>query len=45
MRKRDKQQFLGAVIKMATPCSCDCHKKGMTVIHMMPCCDKTYEKK
>ena len=25
-------------------CKCNCHVKGDDVLHMMPCCDYTYEK-
>ncbi len=25
-------------------CTCECHKKGFSVLHMTSCCDLTYEK-
>ena len=25
-------------------CTCDCHKKGFDVMHMMACCEHTYKK-
>jgi len=25
-------------------CTCACHREGMSVMHIIPCCDLTYQK-
>ena len=45
MKQQDKDDFIKSVITTATPCNCHCHSKSAgKVMHMFPCCDRTYEK-
>lgn len=50
MTKEDKQNVMQSIFqvtqiqKTGHHCNCMCHKEGIEVMHMFPCCDKTYQK-
>lgn len=43
MKNKEKQDFIKSILNVATKCECSCHYED-NVMHMFPCCDKTYQK-
>jgi hypothetical protein len=44
--KPDIREFSGVKYKVVKiPCKCICHQKGMSTLHVRPCCNNGFKEK